>query len=571
MRSQSPSLDLGEIRRAIASEYSTITQLAGSWGDGACVVLMDAVRVLDSRAIQRAAPGAEATIAAAQDDTLLRLGFNPALQMLLNCIPEGIGIPVRPANRESLHRAGTLLHQLGRLRSIERHLQLVENGVYRLDRSKAHLRFAPAAADASAEAMELIDEIWLRRQRPELNVDVPQEIRAKMRDLVYLWRGHLIGYDTTPDLDLYFARQAFEIFEKQKSEASISPDFKFDGFTAREFFFVAAAIASFYLKHLLFAFEHAAKFTQALFPNATTIWTESKDLSESVLAFGKMVAADAPASEKHLLRLNGKIVHRCLNALTIDKNNAAMHCSKFHLPLPPLIRVRRNYFIRPVSSLFEGPLAFGSRELRRRYSRHWDKNQKQREGWLRRDLYALFQGSRYACLQGSAQIQEDGATLTDVDAIILDLNTRQAGIFQLKWQEDFGLEERERVRRGLRLQKEISEWTGKIMGYSERKGLNSLISQLRLPYDTNSIHLFAIARPQARFAGIAVASEQCAVASWRQFVRARSELGPHVPHIFPTLHKHIAKEPDYRPRVEMDWMSFSVAGFEVEAQSLVSI
>lgn len=559
-----------DIRAAIAAEYSSITQLAETWGDGACVVLMDAIRLLDSRAVQRAAIGLDATTSTAQDDTLLRLGFNPALKMLLDRISEGIGIPVRHATHESLHHAGTLLNHLGRLRSIERHLQLVEHGVYRLDRSKSLLRFVPVAADASAEIMEHIDLSWLRRQRPELKIDVPGEIRAKMHELVYLWRDHLIGYDTTPELDFHFARQAFAIFEEQKNEGSIHPHFKFEGFTAREVFFVAAALASFYLKHLCFALEFADKFPQALLPNATTIWTETGDLSASVLEFGKAIAAEAPPSERHLLRLTGKVVHRCLDALTIDKNNASHHCSKFYMPMPSLIRVRRNYWIRPLSSLLEGPLAFGTRELRRKYSRQWDKNQRRREAWFRSDLYALFQGTRYACLHLPAPLHDDGKTLTDVDAAIFDLNTRQAGIFQLKWQEDFGLEERERVRRAAKLQKEITSWTDKLVGLIKRKGLTSIISQLGLPHDTASVHLFAIARPQARFSGIEIANADCAVASWNQFVRARFELGPSE-RTFEALQHHFRAELDRRPNVELDWMEFNVAGFDVEALSLVKM
>lgn len=531
---------------------------------------MDAIRLLDARAVQCAVFGVEATSSTAQDDTLLRLGFNPALSMLLARIPSGAGMPMRPATPRSLHQAGTLLHHLGRLRCVERHLQLVEHRVYRLERSNSHLRFTPVVAGATAEVMERIDQTWLRRQRPDFKLNVPSEIRSEMHELVYLWRDHLIGYNTSPALDGHFAREAFAIFEEQKNEGSIHPDFKFEGFTAREVFFVAAALASFYLKHLCFALEHADKFPQTLFPNATTIWTETRDLSASVLEFGKAIAAEAPPSERHLLRLTGKVVHRCLDALTIDKDNAAHHCSKFYMPMPPLIRVRRHYWIRPLSSLLEGPLAFGTRELRRKYSRQWDKNQRRREAWFRSDLYALFQGTRYACLHLPAPLHEDGNTLTDVDAAIFDLNTRQAAIFQLKWQEDFGLEERERARRAAKLQKEIASWTDKLVGLINRKGLTSLLSQLGLPHDTASVHLFAIARPQARFSGIEIANADCAVASWNQFVRARFELGPSE-RTFEALQYHFRAEPDRRPNVELDWMEFNVAGFDVEALSLVKM
>jgi hypothetical protein len=234
-----------------------------------------------------------------------------------------------------------------------------------------------------------------------------------------------------------------------------------------------------------------------------------------------------------------------------------------------LIAVRRNFWIRPLSSLVEGPLRFGAKELRRLYPQAWDKSIRKREAWFRNDLNALFAGPKYQCLTREIQLFEGTRTLTDVDAAIIDLEARRLALFQLKWQEPIGLEEAERRSRALRLRTEALKWVTAIRELVRTRGAKDLALQLGLSEELHdaaaSAHLFVVVRHHARFSGFPVLHPDCAIASWRQFQRARLEMGPRAD-TFGDLFSRFKAEETRPVDHRTEFAKFSVAGFDVEAE-----
>ena len=58
-----------------------------------------------------------------------------------------------------------------------------------------------------------------------------------------------------------------------------------------------------------------------------------------------------------------------------------------------------------------------------------------REAMMVEDLNDLFPGTRYQKLTKPARIKRGSNPVTDIDGAILDMNTGELALFQLKWQD----------------------------------------------------------------------------------------------------------------------------------------
>lgn len=558
---------LADVEQALQAEMERVKNEIASWRKDPCALLMHIVRFIDQHFVLGTIHGGPGDLVQLRDDLIFRMGLNPALALLVPQIADEPGFPAWPADAETARMSGTILHHFGRIRLFQRCIRLAHSGAFSVSRSGQRVEFKRADALSGVEAFERLDEAWLKEKLTSPRLDLPEEIRSEMRALVYVWRKHYIGYDTNPAIDVHFARFAAEVFDRQRAQHGIHPSFRFGSITGKEISVVSALLLGLYMKHIVFCLEYKSKYPEQLFDNVLTIWTERGELTDSISSFANEIQDARPPGVDAVFRLDRKNVHRCLTALSLSKSNVAHHAKRFVTPIPPLIEVRRNFWIRPVSSILEGPLAFGMHEFRRKFPEAWDKNIRKREQWFRNDLYALFAGDRFRCLSREAQLFDGGRTITDVDAAIVDVMTGRLALFELKWQEPIAMDENERRSRGHRLRQEVFKWADVILNLVKEKGEDNLKSQLGLERSQTSggATLFVISRHHARFSGIEINHPNVAVSSWRQFQRARFEMGPR-DDTFLEIFERLKKE-ERRPLESGTAIAdFSVAGFEVSAE-----
>lgn len=116
-------------------------------------------------------------------------------------------------------------------------------------------------------------------------------------------------------------------------------------------------------------------------------------------------------------------------------------------PYPSNVRVAPRYAIRSIGGILGGPYNFMLRELRRRFSRDWDRAVDAREGRFRGELVDFFRPLGIQVLEREKKLRVAGRTLTDVDAAFADPKNGTLGLFQLKWQDQFGSSMSERSSR----------------------------------------------------------------------------------------------------------------------------
>lgn len=89
-------------------------------------------------------------------------------------------------------------------------------------------------------------------------------------------------------------------------------------------------------------------------------------------------------------------------------------------------------------SLFGDIAAFQSLmySLKSNHPKEWDRNTNYREQFFRSQIYSIFNDSRFICIDRPVVIKgTDGRTITDLDAVIIDKQSKQTALFQLKWQD----------------------------------------------------------------------------------------------------------------------------------------
>lgn len=562
------SLGLADVDRALDAEFESTKVEIESWPVDPCVLLLQLVRFLDRNEIGRMLSSRPLEISDSRDDLLFRLGFNPALELLIGKIPREPGFPLAQATNETIHYSGTVLHHFGRIRLLKRYLSLACSGALIASRSGSRLQFNRPNGAAGVEIFELLDHAWLDSNSEMSTPIITSEVQSEMQSLVYRWQQHFIGYDASPNIDDHFMRVAIEEFDRQRDLYGIHPKFRFGAITGTEMATVSALLSSIYLKHVFFCIEYLKKYPDGRPDNLLTIWDEKKKMTDSIYSFAKVLQDHRPPGTEAIYKLTRSKVYQCLSALSITKEAASFHCQGFRSPIPALIEVRRNFWMRPVAAVIDGPLAFGTRELRRRFPRDWDKNIRKREAWFRNDLYALFAGNRYLCLNREIQISANGRTLTDIDAVVLDTVAGRLALFELKWQEPLGFEERERRSRARILRRELTKWIETISTFIRDCGQMALLVQLGIPEQVTSkirgIAIFGLARHNARFSGFPINHPDIAVASWRQFLRARWEMGA-LDDTFSKMFMRLKQEEIREVKMKTASIDFPIAGYDIEA------
>lgn len=86
--------------------------------------------------------------------------------------------------------------------------------------------------------------------------------------------------------------------------------------------------------------------------------------------------------------------------------------------------------------IFGDEKVFVHRSLKSNHPKEWDRNTNYREQFFRSQIYSIFNDSRFICIDRPVVIKgTDGRTITDLDAVIIDKQSKQTALFQLKWQD----------------------------------------------------------------------------------------------------------------------------------------
>lgn len=170
-----------------------------------------------------------------------------------------------------------------------------------------------------------------------------------------------------------------------------------------------------------------------------------------------------------------------------------------------------------------------------------------KEDIMRKDLYELFNGTRYKVIEGNIKIRNGNEVVTDIDAAILDITTGELALFQIKWQ-NFHTDDIKKLRsRAKNFVHEIDSWAAKVDQWISDNGIEELNKTLRIKISKDRpisrVYLFGLSKTAARMNGYGyyLKSNKIAITNWSMFARLRGELGP-TERVFHDLHTIIKKK-----------------------------
>lgn len=533
------------------------------------------------------------------DLEIMRWGWNQAALLLLRPVRHCGGIPIRESTQDTRAFATTLLHQLGRAVLLNRVADMIQGGLVTakfedgrfvvestpgtsvqfldilepLRQKRIETALREKGKDLSSEKWGIFDleHIAIFQELPGsylgLSMTNPfdswicDDIATLMTPLVFPWdsdHGIMMGYDALPEIDNHFLATTMRRLPEWRHDAGMHPEVSFNGCSGPILAAVCAVIAALHSKHTQFALLAMEHHKEISIPQSLTIWGPRQELERSIVEY---------------LGLGETEVRSALDAIVLRADEVGAltkHTTPF---MPLLVDLGNGFLLRPISGLFRNPLL--SVRMLYEWRNFQAKNQlsRPREGWMRSEIYAMFQGSRYICIPGNTKIRENGKILTDLDGAIFDRTTGELAIFQMKWQDFHTNDIRQLRSRAANLTSEMDEWAEKVERWLNQTSMKKVAQafQLKLPSPQaiTNMYMFGISQSAIRMKGYGFTfnHKELAVATWPQFSRVRYEVGP-AKSVFGEIHRALRAEMDSSVSCEPIPVTVSVAGETIHFKSL---
>lgn len=562
------------------------------------VIFVETIRVLDYWTVfQELLP--EEKQLPEHDFEIMQWGWNQAAALLLSPLKQHIGIPIMESTGETRSLAMKLLHQLGRSVLLRRTAQMIQGGLVNA-RQEDHGFVVKSTEGTSVQFLDILEpmrqkkiEAAIREKGKDLSSGswgifdksdisifknlpgsyfgldmknpldswICNDVNSLMEPLVFPWdsgHGIMMGYDALPEVDNHFLALAVAQLQDWRHGAGIHPDVSFNGCSGPTLAMVSAVIAGLHSKHIRFALLAMRRHKEISIPQSLTIWGPRQELEQSIVDFTGFDETEVKAALD-------TIVLRADEAAELAK-----HTTPF---MPLLIDLGNGLLLRPISSMIKNPLL--SVRMLHEWRDSQAKNQlsEPREEWMRSEIYALFQGSRYVCVPGNTKIRMDGRILTDLDGAIFDRTTGELAIFQMKWQDFFTNDIRQLRSKAANLTSEMDKWAEKVELWINQTDKKKITQALKLKLHgkqaITKIFLFGISYSAIRMKGYGYAfnHKKLAVATWPQFSRVRYEVGP-AKQVFHELHQAVKREMTSSVKCKPIPVTISMAGEAIHFQNL---
>ncbi len=270
--------------------------------------------------------------------------------------------------------------------------------------------------------------------------------------------GWGIGYVTTAEIDEHFLECGQIYLRRMWGPDLIGLEENIGGNQFNEYLGVLAALAGRAQKHLCFASILKRRNPELDLRNLLTTFAPYEDLVSGLASF-------LDAERLHMQKL--------LSSLTLEPANRDQHAASSDVAWAPIIRSSSDYCILPLYGLETNPFLFLLKDLEAKYPGDWSKAANNREKRWLSDLKALFPAPRWEVRDRTLKLKEGDRTLTDIDFVSYDRRHNEIALFQLKWQQPVGTDERARRSKGKNFIAEGDRWVRAVSSSLDKYGLYS--------------------------------------------------------------------------------------------------
>jgi len=444
-------------------------------------------------------------------ETLRQQGQLPSHQEITNWLYFQYGLPKlvqiyheneRP-HHDGLHFVSTpelrnyarqFLYITGYTEYVRRALNMVEDGLIRLEERNGMATFVFHARHH--DRLDSMSETKSRLQEHDAIAESLQDTMASLspsliRDVdenVKLFHRRLIAYDSTPLLDDYFMIRATTLALAMTDHDVFDPQAKFGGLPFEAYALAISMQTMFSLKHDLYVTRLVARNPDLSMPDCYTV-TASR---ESILdGLGRGFAAYGRSPRIHALSNDRPALERILDVISAGRLTSRALIGANGV-LPHLLEFTPKSFIRCRHGARHNPYAVLRRALARHFPRDYSKAQHNREARQLEHLESVIT-KRFPKTQmkSNIKLREGKRVLTDLDAVLVDLSARTVNFVQLKHQDPYGLDIRNRRQRSDKLISEVESWLNAIERWSKKTDMVRFLRDcgFKLPREMNSLNL----------------------------------------------------------------------------------
>ncbi|MGF6872726.1 hypothetical protein [Paraburkholderia sp. MM5477-R1] len=322
----------------------------------------------------------------------------------------------------------------------------------------------------SRRRMEQLFESEFARQRGE-------EVGEMLKELVYPFQRHYIGYHADSLLDDYFFTVAFSETQLADGYDSFHGAVEFGGIPYQKYILALTFLVGISMRHERFAEALVEKEPGVKLENILTITSETapfiESLKDAINQFGVVNDGFEDATLEDARRI--------FEVLSVSRKNTAL-LDRPASPLPMMVQSSDQSFIRSITATRLNPMQFLLNSLRHHYPRDYDKRQQSREKSMqtaiKRVMDDAFSGLAYL---ENIKIRLGGRELTDIDLVVMEESTGAVFLCQLKYQDIYGADLRSKHARTTRLRDQTIRWLTSLDEWIEAVGEAGVRASLRLP------------------------------------------------------------------------------------------
>lgn len=354
--------------------------------------------------------------------------------------------------------------------------------------------------------------------KEKANVFDEEKIKAELRKIIKCPDGRMISYNTTPEIDEYYNQQGhYHILRSQGYDDFNTTD-KFGGIEYWKYVDIIELITGVAIMHTDACLELVEMKPEVDLINILS-YTFYKDKTITQYA--------------NYLGVSYEEVEQIFSCLTLNKDNFEYYL-EYPATAPPMyFQVSDNLTIRSIAGCLSNPFSILNRELKRKYRYDYDEAVNRREDRFRKELFMFFPDDRIIKIPRGVNISYQGMK-TDIDAVAFDRKTGTLGLFQLKWQDTYAHDMKERYSRMSNLFPKAKEWVNKMKFWVSNNTSKTIINSLQInKYLTEKIEVkeicaFVISRNQMNFTGTENLDETVAWSSWYQLIESQARFKTHL-------------------------------------------
>lgn len=258
----------------------------------------------------------------------------------------------------------------------------------------------------------------------ELYKDDFDEIQNIMKRLLFVHNEKYIGYDADNRVDMYFEKKALEKASKFYGCLDFDDYALFGGIAYKDYVAAVITFIGITLKHLEFCRLHIEMHPEIKIVNIIDVYHTEEDNALTLY---------------HALNIPIMTARKIIGVLTTHKDDLDKLKDTYNHSYPMFLKVSKTILMRNSLSFLVDPFMFLFQQLQNRFTNDWNRENNGREKLFRQQLYSKIPDEiGFIKIDKNINIYSNKKRVTDIDAIIIDKETKTMAVFQLKWQEPFG-------------------------------------------------------------------------------------------------------------------------------------